>query len=128
MNTVITSLTHRRQHTIQHYSSDNTAGLQHKITTLLLLFLKMVWQKLYTREAGIVHFVIAQSHGGGHMFPQQRRNAPAGLLPPLWSHEDLFIEFIAAAWRDVRPWRASALDSTCDRYSKNYAHTSSVGD
>lgn len=56
----------------------------------------MLWQKLHACEADIVRFVQAQSHDGGHMFPQQRRNAPAGLLPPLWSHEDPFM-FIAAA-------------------------------
>lgn len=67
----------KRQHGIQHHSSDFTAGL-HVKQTLCGLF-------------KLSHMI------GGHMFlPQQRRNAPARLLPPLWSHEDPFM-FIAAA-------------------------------
>lgn len=61
----------------------------------------MFCNKLQACEAGTVHFVIAQSHDGGHMFPRQPWNAPAGLLPPLWSHEDPFIQFIAATRRDI---------------------------
>lgn len=56
----------------------------------------MLSQKLHACEADIVWFVQAQSHDGGHMFPRQRRNALAGLLPLMWSHEDPLM-FIAAA-------------------------------
>lgn len=77
----------------------------------------MFWKKLQACEGGIVHFVIAQSHDGGHMFPRQRRNAPAGLLPPLWSHEDPFIQFIAAKWGEIAQWRVSPSTTTYHRYS-----------
>lgn len=91
MKIAFPNMTRKSQHGIGYCGSDFTVGLQHKNNFLNVL------QEI----ADIVHFVVGQSHDGGHMFPRQQRNAPAGLLPPLWSHEDPFIEFIAAWWEDI---------------------------
>lgn len=73
----------------------------------------MLWQKLHECEADIVWFVQAQSHDGGHMFPRQRQNAPAGLLPPLWSHEDPFM-FIAVVTACALRGETLAMQSVLD--------------